>query len=81
MDQDIKLIIKEEISLLLTAGDKIVTKKTKKLAWWRVSYVKVIKGDYLSEKEIRLLLYNSFLKSSMSGKALRSRSGMSLDAW
>lgn len=27
MDQDIKLIIKEEISLLLTAGDKIVTKK------------------------------------------------------
>ena len=26
MDQDIKLIIKEEISLLLTAGDKIVTK-------------------------------------------------------
>ena len=72
MDQDIKLIIKEEISLLLTAG---------KLAWWRVSYVKVIKGDYLSEKEIRLLLYNSFLKSSMSGKALRSRSGMSLDAW
>lgn len=80
MDQDIKLIIKEKISLLLTAGDKIVT-KTKKLAWWRVSYVKVIKGDYLSEKEIRLLLYNSFLKSSMSGKALRSRSGMSLDAW
>ena len=44
-------------------------------------YVKVIKGDYLSEKEIRLLLYNSFLKSSISGKALRSRSGMSLDAW
>lgn len=59
MDQDIKLIIKEEISLLLTAGDKIVTKN----------------------EEIRLLLYNSFLKSSMSGKALRSRSGMSLDAW
>ena len=26
MDQDIKLIIKEEISLLLTAGDKIVTR-------------------------------------------------------
>lgn len=26
MDQHIKLIIKEEISLLLTAGDKIVTK-------------------------------------------------------
>ena len=26
MDQDIKLIIKEKISLLLTAGDKIVTK-------------------------------------------------------
>ena len=26
MYQDIKLIIKEEISLLLTAGDKIVTK-------------------------------------------------------
>lgn len=50
MDQDIKLIIKEEISLLLTAGDKIVT-KTKKLSWWRVSYVKVIKGDYLSEKK------------------------------
>ena len=81
MDQDIKLIIKEKISLLLTAGNKIVTKKTKKFALWRVSYVKVIKGDYLSEKEIRLLLYNSFLKSSMSGKALRSRSGMSLDAW
>ena len=40
MDQDIKLIIKEKISL----------QKTKKLAWWRVSYVKVIKGDYLSEK-------------------------------
>ena len=26
MDQHIKLIIKEEISLLLTAGNKIVTK-------------------------------------------------------
>ncbi len=50
MDQHIKLIIKEEISLLLTAGNKIVT-KTKKFAWWRVSYVKVIKGDYLSEKK------------------------------
>ena len=80
MDQDIKLIIKEKISLLLTAGDKIVT-KNEEISLVAVSYVKVIKGDYLSEKEIRLLLYNSFLKSSMSGKALRSRSGMSLDAW
>ena len=79
MDQDIKLIIKEEISLLLTAGDKIVTKNEE--ISLVAGFLKVIKGDYLSEKEIRLLLYNSFLKSSMSGKALRSRSGMSLDAW
>ena len=73
MDQDIKLIIKEEISLLLTAGDKIVTKNEE---------ISLVAGFLCKgKKEIRLLLYNSFLKSSMSGKALRSRSGMSLDAW
>lgn len=80
MDQDIKLIIKEKISLLLTAGDKIVT-KNEEISLVAGFLCKGNKGDYLSEKEIRLLLYNSFLKSSMSGKALRSRSGMSLDAW
>ena len=80
MDQDIKLIIKEEISLLLTAGDKIVT-KNEEISLVAGFLCKGNKSDYLSEKEIRLLLYNSFLKSSMSGKALRSRSGMSLDAW
>ena len=51
MDQDIKLIIKEEISLLLTAGDKIVTKKTKKFALWWASYAKVTKGNYLPKKK------------------------------
>ena len=31
-------------------------------------------------KKIKSLPYNSFFKSSMSGRALRSRSGISLDA-
>lgn len=80
MDQDIKLIIKEEISLLLTAGDKIVT-KNEEISLVAGFLCKGNKRRLPVQKEIRLLLYNSFLKSSMSGKALRSRSGMSLDAW
>ena len=80
MDQDIKLIIKEKISLLLTAGDKIVT-KNEEISLVVGFLCKGNKRQLPAKKEIRLLLYNSFLKSSMSGKALRSRSGMSLDAW
>lgn len=80
MDQDIKLIIKEKISLLLTAGDKIVT-KNEEISLVAGFLCKGNKRRLPVRKEIRLLLYNSFLKSSMSGKALRSRSGMSLDAW
>ena len=80
MDQHIKLIIKEEISLLLTAGNKIVT-KNEEIRLVAGFLCKGNKRRLPVEKEIRLLLYNSFLKSSISGKALRSRSGMSLDAW
>ena len=38
------------------------------------------KDGYFPQKEIKSLPYNSFFKSSMSGRALRSRSGISLDA-
>ena len=79
MDQHIKLIIKEEISLLLTAGNKIVT-KNEEIRFVVGFLCKGNKRQLPAKKEIRLLPYNSFFKSSMSGRALRSRSGISLDA-
>ena len=78
MDQDIKLIIKEEISLLLTAGDKS-NKKNEEIRLV-VGFLCKDNKRQLPAKKTRLLPYNSFFKSSMSGRALRSRSGISLEA-
>ena len=47
----INLIINKEAHLLLTVGNKIVTKKTKKFALWWASYAKVTKGNYLPKKK------------------------------
>ena len=40
----INLIINKEAHLLLTVGNKIVTKKTKKIALWWASCAKVTKA-------------------------------------
>ncbi|CAG9878582.1 hypothetical protein HMPREF2532_01228 [Bacteroides ovatus] len=45
------MIIRKEAHLLLTVGNKIVTKKTKKFALWWASYAKVTKGNYLPKKK------------------------------
>ena len=76
----INLIINKEAHLLLTVGNKIVTKKNEEIRFVVGFLCKGNKRQLPAKKEIRLLPYNSFFKSSMSGRALRSRSGISLDA-
>ena len=73
------LIIKEESHLSLTMGNKIAT-KNEEIRLVVDFMCKGNKRQLPAKKETRLLPYNSFFKSSTSGRALRSRSGISLDA-
>ena len=75
----ISLIIKEESHLSLTMGNKIAT-KNEEIRLVVDFMCKGNKRQLPAKKETRLLPYNSFFKSSTSGRALRSRSGISLDA-
>ena len=49
----INLIINKEAHLLLTVGNKIVTKKTKKFAWWWASCAKVTKDSQQQKQNWR----------------------------
>lgn len=80
ISKHINLIIKEEAHLSLTVDNKIVTKKNEEIRLVVGFLCKGNKRQLPAKKETRLLPYNSFFKSSMSGRALRSRSGISLEA-